>query len=94
MLNNHDLQGETALAVATLRKLGEDIETTLKQLAFGPVRRSLRMQISKEMRRYGYVGPYDWNILERVSLIEVFWGLYWFYFNFHIDSCFKLTLGC
>ncbi|KAF5960350.1 hypothetical protein HYC85_001559 [Camellia sinensis] len=64
------LEGEIELAVATLRKLGEDIETSLKQLAFGTVRRSLRMQIAEEMKKYGYLGPYEWKILERISLIE------------------------
>ncbi|CAL5368142.1 unnamed protein product [Camellia sinensis] len=64
------LEGEIELAVATLHKLGEDIETSLKQLAFGTVRRSLRLQIAEEMKKYGYLGPYEWKILERISLIE------------------------
>ncbi|XP_057497009.1 uncharacterized protein LOC130781713 [Actinidia eriantha] len=64
------LEGEIGLAVATLHKLGEDIETSLKQLAFGTVRRSLRMQIAEEMKKYGFLGPYEWKILERISLIE------------------------
>ncbi|XP_058186031.1 uncharacterized protein LOC131303262 isoform X4 [Rhododendron vialii] len=64
------LEGETGLAVATLHKLGEDIETSLKQLAFGTVRRSLRVQVAEEMKKYGYLGPYEWNMLERISLIE------------------------
>ncbi|KAJ0041339.1 hypothetical protein Pint_27017 [Pistacia integerrima] len=64
------LKGETALAVATLQRLGEDIEVCLKQLVFGTVRRSLRMQVAEEMRRYGYLGPHDWKMLERISLIE------------------------
>ncbi|XP_028112522.1 uncharacterized protein LOC114310657 isoform X1 [Camellia sinensis] len=64
------LEGEIELAVATLHKLGEDIDTSLKQLAFGTVRRSLRMQIAEEMKKYGYLGPYEWKILERISLIE------------------------
>lgn len=66
----HD-QGETGLAVATLQKLGEDIETSLKQLFFGTVRRSLRMQIVEVMKGLGYLGPHEWQILERISLIEV-----------------------
>ncbi|KAM7517827.1 hypothetical protein LguiB_016789 [Lonicera macranthoides] len=64
------LKGETALAVATLQQLGEDIEACFKQLAFGTVRRNLRMQIAEEMKRYEYLGPYEWKILERISLIE------------------------
>lgn len=61
--------------MATLHKLGEDIETSLKQLAFGTVRRSLRTQVAEEMKKYGYLGPYEWQILERISLIEV-WVIY------------------
>lgn len=57
--------------MATLQRLGEDVETSLKQLLFGTVRRSLRMQITEEMSRYGYLGPYEWKILDRISLIEV-----------------------
>ncbi|KAK9272515.1 hypothetical protein L1049_002888 [Liquidambar formosana] len=64
------LKGETGLAVATLQRLGEDIENSLKQLVFGTVRRSLRMQIAEEMKRYGYLAPYEWKILERIALIE------------------------
>lgn len=57
--------------MATLQRLGEDVEASLKQLLFGTVRRSLRMQITEEMSRYGYLGPYEWKILDRISLIEV-----------------------
>ncbi|MCL7028166.1 hypothetical protein MKW94_011517, partial [Papaver nudicaule] len=62
--------GETSLAVATLQRLGEDIEVSLKQLLFGTVRRSLRMQIAEELKRYGYLGPHEWKMLERIALIE------------------------
>lgn len=54
-----------------MHKLGEDMEISLKQLAFGTVRRSLRTQVAEEMKRYGYVGPYEWKMLDRISLIEV-----------------------
>ncbi|KAK4366838.1 hypothetical protein RND71_014718 [Anisodus tanguticus] len=64
------LKGETGLAVATLQRLGEDIETSLKQLVFGTVRRSLRMQIVEVMKELAYLGPHEWKILERISLIE------------------------
>uniref|UniRef100_A0A2N9FSI1 Spatacsin C-terminal domain-containing protein n=1 Tax=Fagus sylvatica TaxID=28930 RepID=A0A2N9FSI1_FAGSY len=64
------LKGETRLAVATLQRLGEDIETSLQQLLFGTVRRSLRAQIAVEMKKCGYLGPYEWKILDRISLIE------------------------
>lgn len=57
--------------MATLQRLGEDIEICLKQLVFGTVRRSLRMQIAEEMRRYGYLGPIESKMLESVSLLEV-----------------------
>ncbi|KAK7399452.1 hypothetical protein VNO78_10634 [Psophocarpus tetragonolobus] len=62
--------GESELAVATLQRLGENIESCLKQLLFGTVRRSLRTQIAEEMKRYGYLGPYEWKILDAMSLIE------------------------
>nr|KYP67561.1 Spatacsin [Cajanus cajan] len=64
------LKGETELAVATLQRLGENIESCLKQLLFGTVRRSLRTQIAEEMKRYGYLGPYEWKMLDDMSLIE------------------------
>ncbi|XP_028951098.2 uncharacterized protein [Malus domestica] len=64
------LKGESGLAVATLQRLGEDVEVSLKQLLFGTVRRYLRVQITEEMNRYGYLGPYEWKILDRISLIE------------------------
>ncbi|XP_075081105.1 uncharacterized protein LOC107825144 isoform X2 [Nicotiana tabacum] len=64
------LKGETGLAVATLQRLGEDIETSLKQLVFGTVRRSLRMRIVEVMKGLGYLGPHEWQILEKISLIE------------------------
>lgn len=71
MTHNAITQGETELAVATLKRLGENIESCLKQLLFGTVRRTLRAQIAKEMKRYDYLGPYEWKILEDMSLIEV-----------------------
>ncbi|KAJ4966442.1 hypothetical protein NE237_018291 [Protea cynaroides] len=64
------LKGETGLAVATLQRLGEDIEISLRQLLLGTVRRSLRVQIAGEMKRHGYLGVYEWKMLERISLIE------------------------
>ncbi|KAJ0977989.1 hypothetical protein J5N97_013463 [Dioscorea zingiberensis] len=47
------LNGESGLIVATLQKLGEDIEIILKQLFFGTVSRSLRAQIADEMKTNG-----------------------------------------
>lgn len=76
----HDKQGETGLAIATLQRLGEDIETCLKQLLFGTVRRSLRMQVAAEMRRYSYLGPYEGKILDKILLIEVYGFLLLFFF--------------
>ncbi|CAN1813350.1 Protein DDB_G0268328 [Linum perenne] len=64
------LKGETRLAIATLQRLGEDVENCLKQLLFGTVRRSLRVQVAEEMRRYSYLAAYEWKILEKISLIE------------------------
>ena len=79
MTNHVIIQGETELAVSTLQRLGENIESCLKQLLFGTVRRSLRAQIAEELKRYGYLGPYEWKILEDMSLIEVC-GTYLSYF--------------
>lgn len=54
-----------------MQKLGEDIELCLRQLTFGTLRRSLRLQIAAEMTKYSFIGPYEGDILERMSLIEV-----------------------
>uniref|UniRef100_A0A7N0TN62 Spatacsin C-terminal domain-containing protein n=1 Tax=Kalanchoe fedtschenkoi TaxID=63787 RepID=A0A7N0TN62_KALFE len=67
------LKGEAGMAVGILQRLGEDIESSLKQLVFGTVRKSLRVQIVEEMRSHGYLGPYEWKMLDRISIIE---GLY------------------
>ncbi|KAK1299138.1 hypothetical protein QJS10_CPB14g01237 [Acorus calamus] len=74
------LKGEVRLAIETLQRLGEDIETSLRQLAFGTVSRSLRANITEEMKRFGYLQPHERKTLERISLIErlypssSFWG--------------------
>ncbi|KAK7318518.1 hypothetical protein RJT34_03221 [Clitoria ternatea] len=77
------LKGETELAVATLQRLGENIESCLKQLLFGTVRRSLRAQIAEEMKRYGYLGPYEWKILDDMSLIESLYPSSSFWKTYH-----------
>ncbi|XP_023634817.1 uncharacterized protein LOC17879534 [Capsella rubella] len=64
------LKGESGVAIATLQRLGEDVEASLNQLVFGTVRRSLRYQIAEEMRKHGFLRPYEDNVLERISLIE------------------------
>ncbi|KAL8047280.1 hypothetical protein ABFX02_08G230100 [Erythranthe guttata] len=64
------LKGEIGLAITTLQKLGEDVETTLKHLVFGTVRRSLRVQVAEEMKRRAYLGPHELKMLEMISLIE------------------------
>ncbi|KAJ1412899.1 hypothetical protein SESBI_20049 [Sesbania bispinosa] len=79
------LKGETELAVATLQRLGENIESCLKQLLFGTVRRSLRAQIAEEMKRYGYLGPYEWKILEDMSLIESLYPSSSFWKTYHLQ---------
>ena len=86
-LTVHELQGEAGLAIATLQRLGEDVEICLKQLLFGTVRRTLRMQIAEEMRRYGYLGSFEWDILERISLIEVCECLLILFFPFLVKVC-------
>ncbi|KAF8012156.1 hypothetical protein BT93_I0323 [Corymbia citriodora subsp. variegata] len=76
------LKGETRLAVATLQRLGEDIKTCLKELLFGTMRRSLRVQIAEEMERCGYLRGNELKILETIALIErlypssCFWKTY------------------
>jgi spatacsin len=65
------LQGETGLAVATLERLGDDVESDLRQLMQGTVRRSLRLQIADEMKKRGYIRPNEWKMLETITLIEV-----------------------
>ncbi|XP_074295549.1 uncharacterized protein LOC141623336 [Silene latifolia] len=78
------LKGDTALAVTTLQKLGEDIETCLKQLLYGTVSRSLRNQIGEEVKKYGFLKSYELALLDRISLIEriypcsSFWRTYAF----------------
>ncbi|KAF5794542.1 putative spatacsin [Helianthus annuus] len=64
------LKGEIELGVTTLQKLGEDLESCLRQLVFGTVRRSLRKQITEVMKIHGYLGPYESKILEGISFIE------------------------
>ncbi|MED6158928.1 hypothetical protein PIB30_037567 [Stylosanthes scabra] len=77
------LKGETELAVSTLQRLGENIESCLKQLLFGTVRGSLRAQIAEELKRYGYLGPYEWKILEDMSLIESLYPSSSFWKTYH-----------
>ncbi|XP_027367445.1 uncharacterized protein LOC113873502 isoform X2 [Abrus precatorius] len=77
------LKGEIELAVATLQRLGENIESCLKQLLFGTVRRSLRAQIAEEMKRYGYLGPYEWKILDDMYLIESLYPSSSFWKTYH-----------
>ncbi|XP_022741667.1 uncharacterized protein LOC111293165 isoform X2 [Durio zibethinus] len=87
------LKGETGLAIVTLQRLGEDVEICLKQLLFGTVRKTLRMQIAEEMRRYGYLGSFEWNILERISLIERLYPSCSFWKTFHdrLKGCMQVT---
>jgi spatacsin len=65
------LQGETGLAVATLERLGDDIEADLRQLMLGTIKRSLRLQIAEEMKKRGYMRSDEWKMLETITLIEV-----------------------
>jgi hypothetical protein len=58
--------------MAALRRLGEDIDTTLYELAFGTVRRSLRKQMRAELRRSSNrLGSRDSQLLEITSFLEV-----------------------
>lgn len=67
--------------MATLQKLGEDIELVLRQLLYGTVRRSLRAQIADEMKSNGYLGTHELHMLEKISLVEVC-----FHFKCNISS--------
>ncbi|XP_006643839.2 uncharacterized protein LOC102717287 isoform X2 [Oryza brachyantha] len=67
------MKGETGLAVATLERLGDDIESDLRQLMQGTVRRLLRQQIAEEMKKRGYMSSNEWKMLEIISLIEQFY---------------------
>lgn len=70
-INVHECQGDIGLAIATLQRLGEDVEMCLKELMFGTLKRSLRVQITEEMIRYGYLGPRELKIVEKILPIEV-----------------------
>lgn len=65
------VQGETGLAIATLQRLGDDIEVSLKQLLYGTINRSFRVEIAAEMKKYGYLGPFDQRMMDRILHIEV-----------------------
>ncbi|KAF0916073.1 hypothetical protein E2562_000693 [Oryza meyeriana var. granulata] len=67
------MKGETGLAVATLERLGDDIESDLRQLMQGTVRRLLRRHIAEEMKKRGYMSSNEWKMLEIISLIEQFY---------------------
>lgn len=66
------IQGKTALAMAALRRLGEEIDVALYELAFGTVRRGLRKQMRAELRRStNRLGSRDSQLLEITSFLEV-----------------------
>ncbi|KAK8673759.1 hypothetical protein V6N13_112074 [Hibiscus sabdariffa] len=87
------LKGEIELAIATLQRLGEDVDVCLKQLLFGTVRKTLRLQIAEEMKRYGYLGSIEWKILERISLIERLYPSCSFWKTFHdrMNGCMRVS---
>jgi hypothetical protein len=58
--------------MAALRRLGEEIDVTLYELAFGTVRRGLRKQMKTELRRStNRLGSRDSQLLEITSFLEV-----------------------
>ncbi|KAL3688215.1 hypothetical protein R1sor_014524 [Riccia sorocarpa] len=75
-------KGKTGVALAALRRLGEDIDIALRDLALGTVRRFLRAQVVKELQRLRVLSASDFQLLERVSLTEriypssSFWSTY------------------
>lgn len=64
-------QGETANAMIALSRLGEDVETVLRELAFGTVSRFLRSQVIKELVRLGCFNSQDLHVFETISNLEV-----------------------
>ncbi|XP_024371913.1 uncharacterized protein [Physcomitrium patens] len=76
-------KGKTALAMAALRRLGEEIDVAHYELAFGTVRRGLRKQMRTELRRSSNrLGSRDSQLLEIVLFLEnlypnsSFWSTY------------------
>ncbi|KAL2630311.1 hypothetical protein R1flu_014997 [Riccia fluitans] len=75
-------KGKTGVALAALRRLGEDIDIALRELALGTMRRVLRAQVVKELQRLRCLSANDFQLLERVSLTEriypssSFWSTY------------------
>ncbi|KAG6556016.1 hypothetical protein Mapa_001956 [Marchantia paleacea] len=75
-------KGKTGVALAALRRLGEDIDIALRELALGTLRRFLRGQVVKELQRLRCLSVNDFQLLERVSLTEriypssSFWSTY------------------
>lgn len=58
--------------MAALRRLGEEIDVTLYELAFGTVRRGLRKQMRAELRRSSSrLGSRDSQLLEITAFLEV-----------------------
>lgn len=57
--------------MAALRRLGEDIDIAMRELALGTVSRFLRAEVVKELQRLRCLSASDFLLLERVSLTEV-----------------------
>lgn len=64
------VKGEGELAITTLQRLGEDVETSLRQLLLGTVRRSIRLQVAEEMKRFGFLRSIEIETLGKLSLVE------------------------
>ncbi|KAK8457117.1 hypothetical protein SEVIR_3G127700v4 [Setaria viridis] len=92
------MKGKTELAVATLERLGDDVESDLRQLMQGTVRRSLRLQIADEMKKRGFIRSSEWKMLETITLIErfypssSFWDTYFVRENVIRDAAKIVTL--
>lgn len=54
-----------------LSRLGEDVETVLRELAFGTVSRFLRSQVIKELARLGCLNSQDLRTFEMIFNLEV-----------------------
>lgn len=54
-----------------LSRLGEDVETVLRELAFGTVSRFIRAEVINELAKLGCLDLQDLEILEIISILEV-----------------------
>lgn len=69
------LGGKVDEAIATLCALGEDVETALRELAFGTTRRELRDLASIELQKHGWLSSFEAELLEKIHQLEAVYPL-------------------